>query len=97
MHTITVDGRNWVVKIGRDCMDPRSRKTKLVVPLNDSTGRSWDSIKRGRHKKTTVVWSRRARWRTPPARHWACSCSDQVIVKENSIVRTPAKCMVHSR
>jgi len=97
MRTVTMDGCKWAAKIGRDWMEARSGKPKLVIPLNDVTGRWWDSIERGRHKKTTVVWSRRSRWRTPPARHWACSCSDQVVVKGNSIVRTPAKCMVHSR
>jgi hypothetical protein len=77
MRTIKVDGRTWSVKVGKDWMEARSGNTKLAVPLSQVTGRSPDTLERGRWKKTSdgmvtpdqIAAANRRHTITPPKRH----------------------------
>ena len=55
MRKLVVDGQEWQVKIGKDDMEAWTpdHLHKLVIPLTVVTGRTPDTIERGRHKKTS--------------------------------------------
>jgi hypothetical protein len=51
---MTVDGENWEFKIGRSNVHMRAPDGKgHVVNFSQLTGRSWDTLERGQHKRTT--------------------------------------------
>ena len=53
MRKLVVDGSTWLVRVGTSAMEARNGTAKLVIPLDRVTGRTWDVLERGRHKKTS--------------------------------------------